>query len=261
VVSQPGGQSDLLATLQTEIIPRLLLAHRTNLLSSGLCAEFRPPPSPEEVFEFARIAACHDLNGALRFVESRCSEGLSLESILLDLVAPAARLLGEQWQADLRSFTEVCAGLGTIQQVVHVLGPSFAPALPHRGLVVLVAAPGEQHTLGLYLVGEFLRRAGWGVQVSPTMSEPELVDLVASEQVEMIGITVSNDHLLEPLASLIESVRSASRNPGLTVMLGGSTSIDLGAYAARHGAFGCAADPHEVLRLLEHRATVREHRS
>jgi methanogenic corrinoid protein MtbC1 len=243
------GASDLMETIEAEVIPRLLLAHRVEPRSNGRCAEARLPPTEDEVGEFARIAACHDLPGALAFVELLCRQGLSLEMVLLHLVAPAARLLGEQWKADLRSFTEVSAGLGTLQQVVHVLGPSFAPTLPHRGLVVLVAAPGEQHTLGLYLVGEFLRRAGWGVQVAPDMSRAELIALLSSEQAVMLGITVSNSALLKPLSSLIAAARKASRNRGLPVMLGGP--IDLEDFAARNGALLCAPDPRETVRWLE----------
>lgn len=249
-------RSDLLATLESEIIPRLMLAHRAAPFSPTLCADSRLPPTPDEVFEFARIAACHDLQGALSFIERLCRQGLALEVALLELVAPAARLLGEQWQTDLRSFTEVCAGLGTLQQVVHILGPSFAPALPHRGLVLLVAAPGEQHTLGLYLVGEFLRRAGWGVQVSPSMSEPELLQLVATERVKLLGISVSNQQLLKPLARLLAAVRKASCNPALTVMLGGS--LELAEYAANNGVALCAADAREAVRWLELHATLPE---
>lgn len=249
--SAQASQRDLLATIESEIIPRLMLAHRVDVRAAP-CSDSRLPPSDDEVYEFARIAACHDLPGALSFVEALCRQGLALESILIDLVAPAARLLGEQWKADLRSFTEVSAGLGTLQQVVHVLGPSFAPGLPHRGLVVLVVAPGEQHTLGLYVVGEFLRRAGWGVQVAPSMTAAELVKLVASERVEMLGISVSNTELLEPLADVIAAVKGASRNANLTIMLGGS--LDLDEYAAQNGVLLCAADPREAVRWLEQHA-------
>lgn len=246
--------SDLLATIQSEIIPRLAFAHRTDPLSPALCTESRLPPTDNELAEFARLATCHDLTGAMAFVEARAREGLSLEVILLDLVGATARLLGEQWLSDLRSFTEVGAGLGTLQQVVHILGPSFAPTLPHRGLVVLVAAPGEQHTLGLYMVGEFIRRAGWGVQVAPNISTADLVGLVASERVEMLGFSVSTDELLRPLAGLIELVQGASCNPDLTIMLGGP--LELTDYAASCGASLCTSDPRDAVRWLERHASL-----
>lgn len=243
---------DLLATIESEIIPRLMLAHRSDPISPTLCAGCRPPPTDEEISDLADLAARHDLTHAMGLVEALCRQGLSLEQVLLELVAPAARLLGEQWKEDLRSFTEVSAGLGTLQQLVHILGPSFAPALPHRGLVVLLAAPGEQHTLGLYVVGEFLRRAGWGVQIDPAMSRQNLIDVVSTERVEMVGITVSNTELLRPLAELIASARHASRNQNMAVMLGGS--VDLNMFAAQSGASLCVSDPREAVRWLERRA-------
>lgn len=260
---RPGVEHpDLMATIESEIIPRLMLAHRTGLRSTTTCADSRLPPTQSELQEFARIATCHDLSLALGFVESMCRQGLSLEAVLLDLVAPTARLLGEQWQADLRSFTEVSAGLGTLQQVVHVLGPTFAPALPHRGLVVLTGAPGEQHTLGLYLVGEFLRRAGWGVQVDPCMAEVDLCDLVTNERVEMLGFSISNTDLLAPLEAVIAAARKTARNPGMLVMIGGSLPHgELAEFAARNGASLCAADPREAVRWLEVRAKVGTCRS
>jgi len=247
---------DLMATIESEIIPRLLLAHRPDPIAAGRCAAAREAPTRDEVAEFARIAACHDLPAALKMVEAVCREGLSLEVVLLDLVAAAARLLGEQWKEDLRSFTEVSAGLGTLQQLVHVLGPSFAPALPHRGLVVLVAAPGEQHTLGLFLVGEFLRRAGWGVEVAPTMAEADLLRLLSSQPVAMLGITVSNEVTLKPLARFMTAVRKATRKRDLPVLLGGA--LDLGDFAEKNGASLHASDAREAVRWLDQNSPGRD---
>lgn len=250
-------RSKLLAAIESEIIPRLMIAHRADPLCPAVCAASRLPPSDAEVDEFARIAARHDLAGSLAFIESMCRQGLSLELILLELIGPTARLLGDQWLDDRRSFTEVSAGLGTLQQLVHVLSPSFAPSMPHRGLILLTAAPGEQHTLGLFLVGEFLRRAGYGVQIDPGMSESELLRFVATERVELLGISVSNEALLKPLAGLLGNVRKASKYPGTVVALGGS--LDLVDYAQQHSAF-LASDPRDVVRFLELGGTLREPR-
>lgn len=250
----PRAPAEVLTVIEAEIIPRLRLAHRDDVLSRPVCSESRQPPTETEITEFARIATCHDLGSALSFVESMCRQGLSLEVVLLELVAGAARLLGEHWKQDLRTFNEVSAGLGTLQQVVHILGPSFAPALPDRGLVVLMAAPGEQHTLGLFLVGEFIRRAGWGVHIDPSMSETAVCNLLQEKQVVMLGISLSTVALTGAVERLVASARKASRNPGLLVMLGGSA--DLAALAASTGAYLAANDPREAVALLEHRPLV-----
>ncbi len=174
--------------------------------------------------------------------------------VLLNLVAAAARLLGEHWKQDLRTFNEVTAGLGTLQQIVHVLGPSFAPALPDRGLVVLAPAPGEQHTLGLFLVGEFLRRAGWGVHIDPAMSELAILNTIRTKEVVMLGLSISTSALAPPLAQLISAVRKESLNPAIQVMLGGSA--DLGALAAQTGASLWASDATQAVAMLERHAKL-----
>ncbi|MBL8950260.1 MAG: cobalamin-dependent protein [Myxococcaceae bacterium] len=231
-----------------------MLAHRGADLDPELCSPSRPPPAETEVAELAALAASHDLDRALAFIERLCREGMSIERILIDLVTPAARLLGAQWKADLRGFTDVSAGLGTLQQLVHILGPSFAPQLPHRGLVVLTSAPGEQHTLGLQLVGEFLRREGYGVHVVAAMPEPDLIELVATEHVDLLGVTVSNTALLKPLAGVVAAARRSSLNRGLDVMVGGSLELDQ--FAANHGTLVYNRDVKSALGRL-----ARENRS
>jgi methanogenic corrinoid protein MtbC1 len=249
---KPESLPDLLQTIHEQIIPRLVLAHCPEPMTPAVCSSSRLPPTPAEVEEFASLAASQELPAALDFIEAICRQGLSLEATLLDLIAPAARLLGEQWKDDVRSFTEVTAALGVLQQVVHVLGPTFAPTLPHRGFVVLVAAPSEQHTLGLYLLGEFLRREGWGVQVAPAMSEADLIDLVASERVAAVGFSVSSPTLLKPLARTMAAVKKATCNPEMGLLLGGP--LDLAAFSRQHGGVVCSSDPHDAVRWLEHHA-------
>jgi MerR family transcriptional regulator, light-induced transcriptional regulator len=251
----PEARSDLLTTIQEEIIPRLMLAHCADpVRPPPVCADARLPPTPEEVVAFAQLAVDEELASSLAFVEKVCADGLSLEVVLLELIAPAARVLGEQWLDDTRSFTEVTVGLGTLQQLVHVLGPSFAPGVQHRGFIVLLAPQAEQHTLGIYLLGEFLRRAGWGVQVAPSMSDTELLDLVRSEHVEMVGISVSNTDLLAHVAKLIAAVKKASTNPDVAVLLGGPLP-ELVDYAPKNGATYCT-DPRDAVRWLEQHVSL-----
>ena len=251
---QPDGRADLLSAIHERVIPQLMLAHvpdRSELSELEACPGARLPPTTEEVAHFSRLATAEDLQAALAYVEVLAGDGLSVEVILLHLVAPAARLLGDEWLDDRRSFTEVTLGLNTLHQVVHILGPSFAVAPAPRGSVILVAAPAEQHTLGIYLLAEFLRRDGWGVQVDPNMPLATLLSLVKAEHVEMVGISVSNTDLVAPLTRMVSSVRKASKNTDLTVMLGGSLALAGDAEAI--GATFCN-DPFEAGRLLERRA-------
>ena len=255
------ARSELLETIHEEIIPQLVIAHHRAIESpSGdpaVCTDARPPPTEDEVLAFAELAVTSDLARTLTFVEKLGSQGLSLEVVLLQLISPAARVLGDQWLSDERSFSEVTMGLSTLQQLVHVLGPSFAPGLPDRGLVVLASPLSEQHTLGIYILGEFLRRAGWGVRVAPSLSEAELEELVASEEVVMAGISVSSTDVLKSLDRLVAKLKATSLNRSLVVMVGGAHP-DLADHATRIGAIYGADAPDTVRKLEAHTASDRK---
>lgn len=241
------SSEELFATIERELIPRLVLAHRDESVVSPMFDQGLPP-TPEEIAAFVEIALTQDLSVALDQIALMVARGLSTEMLLLNFIAPAAKLLGEHWDTDFKTFTEVTTGLGTLQRVVQSIGSSFAPKTGHRGLVMLTAAQGEQHTLGLFLVGEFLQRSGWGVDLVPGLNADELVDLVSSSHVEMVGITVSSQKLLGPLGRMITMLKRHSQNPRLRVVVGGS--IDLSEFASEH-QLPLLCGPQDAVRWLE----------
>jgi MerR family transcriptional regulator, light-induced transcriptional regulator len=251
-----SSTDDVLSTIEEQIVPKLVLSQGVPSVAA-LCADERPPPNEAEIEDFTRLAANGDVMQLLSFIETMATQGVSLDVILLQLLAPAARLLGEQWADDTRSYVEVTVGLSTIQQVVHMLSPSYAPTdLPQRGFVVLTSPQGEQHTLGLYIVAELVRRAGWSTQATPDLPTMDLVALVKTRRVDAVGISVSNYDLVERVPQLVTRIRQASMNPSITIMLGGS--LLLVDKSAEVGAVFCpdAKDAVRRLEAIAHAPTV-----
>ncbi len=235
-------------TIEQLVIPRLVMAHCAETYAESECPEARSMPIEEQVVELAAIAVSQDHEAALQFVEAIARSGVSTEAVMLDLIAPAARLLGEDWMDDRRDFTEVTLGLGALHRLVAVFAPAAAPVTQHRGVVLLIAAPGEQHTLGLYITGDFLRKAGWGVQIEPRIGESDLCGFLRAQHTEMLGISVSNEVSLEPLRPLISNAKKASKNPSLALFLGGA--LDLTEYANDLGVT-CCNDPRNAVAFLD----------
>jgi len=219
---QREPSQELMHTIEDQVIPRLVMAHAGPAFEPADCPDARMPPTAAEVEDLADFAVAQDMPNVLAMVEAMSRDGLSMESLLLDLVSPAARLLGVQWEDDRRTFTEVTLGLGALQRVVAVLGQKSEPPISHRGLVVLCAAPGEQHTLAIQLLGELLRHAGWGAQVDPGLDLDELLDLVAAEHVVMVGMSVNSLPMVAFAENFVAQVKAASCNPDIAVMLGGA---------------------------------------
>ncbi|MEM9461612.1 MAG: cobalamin-dependent protein [Myxococcota bacterium] len=231
-------------------MPRLLVAHRMDGPVLQRISDARPPPTPEEIQELVNAVSVQDVSAGIQQAESLLQQGLSLESVLIDWIAEAARVLGEQWLSDDKSFAEVTLGMNMLYRISALLRHRLKPPPPHRGQVVLLAAPGEQHTLGIHILGDLLQHAGWDAVVEPHLSEDELVAMVSTEPVVMVGITVSSEQFTGSLGRIVKRVRKASLNRDVGVLLGGA--VDLSEQAEAIGAVFCPSVQSVVPWLNSH---------
>jgi MerR family transcriptional regulator, light-induced transcriptional regulator len=255
-----GGQtmSRLIRTIEGEVIPRLLLALQSGPSLVAPEGVGSSTVGAEDVDEFARLVATHDVSVASAYVNALLSRGVSLERIYLELLAPAARLLGEWWKDDLRDFTEVTSGLCRMHQLLHEFSARFLhdarETSPGR-CVLLVPMPGEQHSFGLIMLAEFFRRAGWDVWDPHPSSPQELLAVVRKNWYGVIGLSLSCASRLHELAPLIVAIRASSANPAVGVMVGGHPFIGHRELVTQVGADATAPDgrsaPREAARLLE----------
>ena len=216
----------LVSTIESEIIPRLLLANRVTApqVQSDLLQDDQQ--GVEQIDEFARLLLAHDVSVASTYLETVKARGTSQEAIYLELLAPAARRLGELWTDDRCTFSEVTVGLCRLHQLLRDMSPGFggdAVEDVSRRRVLLAPTPGEQHTFGLLMVADFFRRDGWDVWSEITGSVDDLVDIVSSEWFSLVGLSLGSEVRLDTLSSSIHAIRKASRNKSLGVMVGGAT--------------------------------------
>lgn len=209
-------------TIKTQIIPRIVLALRS--LPTSKPAETSEQSSPGAVEQFAALVLGNEDGAAFAHVETLLAQGASVESIFLDLLAPTARMLGTQWEADATDFASVTLGVGRLQRIMRRLGEDFfnEGGQGHGGeSVLLTIIPGEQHSFGLSMVAEFFRRAGWNLCTGPFSSHEELTALVHNHWFDVVGFSVSSDRRLNELKKDIHDIRRDSRNRHVGIMLGG----------------------------------------
>jgi methanogenic corrinoid protein MtbC1 len=232
--------------IDNDIIPRLLLARRAERETTRKGVRGQALPTQHDVVELAGLVLTRDVEVARGFVERMQARGTPVETLYLDLLAPTARRLGELWDNDACDFTEVTMGLGRLQQVLHEMSAAFrAEAEPHEHgrRVLLVPAPGEQHSFGLHIVAEFFRRAGWDVWNEPRIaSGADLVQMVRNEWFAVVGLSVASDTRIDALATGIRALRRASRNRAIGVLVGGPLFVAHPELVARVGADATALD-------------------
>ena len=153
------------------------------------------------------------------------AQGISVESMFLDLLAPTAQHLGELWESDVTDFANVTLGVGRLQLIMRQLGERFFRERRARSgggeSALLTTIPGEQHSFGLSMVAEFFRRAGWNLCTGPFSSHQELTSLVHNHWFDIVGFSVSSDRRLDELKQDIHDIRRNSRNKNVGIMLGG----------------------------------------
>lgn len=247
--SRPARPADgLVRTIEARIIPQLMLVHR-------VAVDRRPAhrgPAPDAVRALAELVLARDTRAAVAAVEAQVARGVGLEAAYLDLLAPAARYLGELWDQDRIDFVQVTLGLCRLQQVVHTLGqavpgrgdPELAREPAHR--ILLATLAGDQHSFGLTLLAEFFRRAGWDVHEAPGATRADLLALVRREPFAAVGLSVGCESRLDATASILAALRRAACNPQLAVLVGGPAFAGHPERVALVGADATAADGREA---------------
>lgn len=238
------------SVLESQIIPRLLQVTRGT--AANAAAAEAAAPSAADLATFASLCAAGDRAACGALIDRLMSEGLQTDSVLVDLVAPAARLLGQRWEDDTLDFMSVTVGLVLMHELIHALGYEVHDGPMESGVVrrvMLASAPGSQHVLGLSIVSEFFRKAGWQVVLEVSPSRTELCRAVGNEWFDLIGLSVGLESQLVDLPALVGTLRTASRNPQPPVLLGGPVFLLNDLKAAQFGAQAICRDARESLSL------------
>jgi excisionase family DNA binding protein len=137
-----------------------------------------------------------DEAGAWLIVEEALTSGASAREIYVDVLVPALRAIGEQWEVGRLSIAAEHRASAVATRIVGRLGPMFARRGLSRGTIVLGAPPDDLHALPSAIVADLLRGRGF-----------EVLDLGANT----------------PVSSFVESAKEANR---LVAVLVGATSKD-----------------------------------
>jgi methanogenic corrinoid protein MtbC1 len=249
----------LTSLIESEIIPRLMVEH---------AAEPAPSISPGgeqitkgEIEPLTSMVMDVEADTLLDHVEAVLARGVCMESVMVDLLAPAARLLGEFWEEDRCDFVDVTMGLWRLQEVVRemasrVPAKRFLAARGHRAL--FASMPGDQHWFGTVVIDELFRCNGWLTERVSDAETAELLKWVESDWFDIIGLTISCDCHIAGLRSIIAALRNVSRNPLVCVMVGGRVFVAKPELAEQVGADGTARDAKLALKIAADLVRQRE---
>ncbi len=245
------GADTLFRAIEGEIIPRLLLAHQVR----DMARDMTPAESPPSVESVGRIkpqdhvrlleSVLHDSAAATRaIVHELLERGVPLERVFIDLLGRAARRLGELWEEDRCSFADVTIALCRLHEVVREQSTGGGATVSRSAgpRILLATACADQHAFGLVMVAEFFRRAGWHVWSEPGASRDELASILHTSHFDVLGLSAACTSISDDVASEIATLRKASSNPAMRVLVGGRLFAEAPELAGRIGADAVALD-------------------
>lgn len=192
-----------------------------------------------------------DLNGSWAVIESALASGKEPAEVYVEMLAPALDSIGRRWEQGDIEIQDEHVGTAIANRLIGRLGSRFNRRGRSRGTVVTVMPSGERHGLGISMLSDVLRGAGYEVvDLGPDTPVHSLIgsfrrvdDLVAV----CIGV-VMPEHL-GLAGEMARAVREAL--PHDVVILLGGRAMKSEDHARELGADGYAADPVAATEQIE----------
>jgi methanogenic corrinoid protein MtbC1 len=241
----------VLEVLTQQVIPRLVLSESParipstrerpgqgcSLNSELPSADVRFPELQAAAKALAEMAMNNNAGGCWQLIHDlRREEDLSPEAVMLGLLQPAARCMGEGWVADSCDFAGVTIGLWRLQQILNDLRLEVQKSLPPSAAsvfeanqsipsIALATLPGSQHRLGLQMVNSFFSRGGWDCFMLESKSETDLLADIHQLSPDVVGLSVASEKDIKHVAGFILRLRDKETKQAPLVMLGGPALI------------------------------------
>lgn len=198
-----------------------------------------------------------DQAGAWRVIEAALASGFEPAEVYTGMVAPAMRDIGELWAADQITVGEEHMASAVANRLIGRLGPRFARRGRPRGVVLATTPPGERHNLGLEMLADILRGAGYDVMVlgSDVPLDSLAFAIKHSDRLVAVCISTFTPGSDEVITQTIDTVRRQA-TVDVPVLLGGA-AVPSRDHATALGADGWAADGVSAVAEIE-RLTAQE---
>jgi len=182
----------------------------------------------ERVNVFADLLVAGDAPAAETIVRELMADGVSATVVLARLVHPAMTRIGEQWECSTLTVADEHLAVTIAHHVLAVLYEHLLEApFDSRGRVLLAAAEGDRHALGLRMVADVLEGAGYRViYLGADVPNDALLAAVARHRPSIVGLSASLTLVLPAVHRAIAAI--AASDPEIHVIVGGAAAAHLG---------------------------------
>ncbi|MEN3534758.1 cobalamin-dependent protein [Microbispora sp. ZYX-F-249] len=181
---------------------------------------------------YLKLIGRADEYGAVDLVVNLIDGGVPAEDVLLRVIAPGQRRVGELWASNEWSVAREHAATAVSERAVAAVSGHVRPA-PTRGRVAVACADGEYHALPTRIMAEVLRLRGWDVDfLGASVPGPHLISHLHQTGPDVVALGCTLPTRLPRAHATIAACQAV----GIPVLAGGAGFGADGRYARLLGA-------------------------
>jgi methanogenic corrinoid protein MtbC1 len=192
------------------------------------------------------LAGRSRVDEAVELCLSLLDRGASPEEVVLGLLRPAQRQVGERWALGAWSVAQEHRASAVTDGALAAISAA-APARTRGGLVAVACPPSEWHGLAARMVTQLLRWRGVAAECVGTLaSDAALEELLTERRPRVLALSCT---MTSSLPAVARAADVAARLD--TAVLGGGRGFGQGGrYAGAVGVAACVHDVSRAVRLL-----------
>jgi MerR family transcriptional regulator, light-induced transcriptional regulator len=219
-----------------------------------LSAEGNEWSVPDRARDYLAVFRARGQEAAFHLLQEEVSRGAGMRELYLDIFAPALREVGRLWAlgklavGEEHAFSEATLRL---MSLFFAGGPSPTPLAGMR--CVAVSGSGEAHLIGIRMVADFLRAAGWDVSfVGGNLSIRHVRELLLARPPCLLALSVTLPGNVNAATDLIKALRGEPALDGMRIMAGGQAFAADQRTGSDIGADGSAEDAEKAVKVANH---------
>lgn len=210
-----------------ESLDRLLLAGiaRTQLAAIPLTEQADGSTSPMSNASRAFVQALlqGERQGALGIAREALRVAAHPTDVYVEVFQRSLEEIGRRWQLNRITVAQEHMATAVVQFVLAQLYSSLDRNAPVRGTAIVTGVAGELHQVGANLVADALELDGWRVRfLGANVPHDGIVEAVNEFKADLVGISATMLFNIDPVANLVDGLRSLPGGRVPRVLVGGS---------------------------------------
>jgi methanogenic corrinoid protein MtbC1 len=208
-------------------------------------------PIPQEANHYLELVLDHQPEEATRLISSYLDRNWTVKEIYLQILQPALWEVGRRWETGEVDVSEEHFCSEVSQAIMAKVMADIPTPKNDAPVFVGFSVSGELHDIGVRMVRDFLLLEGWrAVFHGNNLPTASVLKEIRIHRADVVGISATMSYHVNPVASLIQVIRTSDLPQALKIVVGGRVFNQEPDLWRQIGADGYASDAARAVETI-----------